>query len=257
MSKRDERKILHYRWEFVRRNPDFRKELDSFLAKFYPWFQEHGWWYDPEVKYNRNEKLYFRETIEPIERSLLRRWQIETLVPYDWHFDGSGRYELRKGVIVNLSGHRLDMEVRHGAMRRLDEAELEIESKRRTPEYCFEGEIRGDDVPDSYWDRHIYLSVDIGVSVKHAMREFVAEIRWARDEYKKKHGRLPGPRESRPRRRFDQFEEYLRVWDLKQEGLTLGEIAVRLHPGQAAKDRVKDHYRRAKELIGGTYKKLE
>jgi len=88
------------------------------------------------------------------------------------------------------------------------------------------------------------------------MSEIESAIREARREYKEKHGPLPR-QELRPRRRTDQFKEYLQVWDLKQQGLSLSRIAERLHKGETALDRVRDHYRRAKELIGGGYKALK
>jgi hypothetical protein len=259
MVKEGERRALHYRWEFLRRNPDFRKAFDASQERFSDWFQKRGWWYDPDVKYSVEDLRYIQTTIFPVAKQILNKWKRERLIPYDWSFDESGHYEFRKGVYVSLLESRYKslrrLEEGHGDVFRLDDEWVAYWVDQRARFRSGEV-INGESIPDSYLDRHILLSVDITFPVKSNLAGVDAEIRNARREYKKKHGSFSRT-ELRHRRRFAQFEDYLRVWDLKEQGLSLAKIAKQLHPGEDALDRVTDHYRRAKELIGGGYRELE
>jgi len=252
-----EKLVLRYRWEFLRRNAEFRRDFDAYFTKYSEWYSAHGWWYDPEVRYSKDELRYLRETIHTSQGTIYlnkatfgmeHKWDVSEPVPYDWEFDGSGRYELRPGVFVEIPDRFMRRVA--GDVGRLSESELRGESERRTS--VADADVVGAD----YWDQDIYLRVRITFSVETLMAKIEAEIRKARREYKQKYGPLPR-KELRPRRRFDQFEMYLKVWDLKQQGLSLSKIAKQLYPGMHALDRVTDHYRRAKELIGGGYRELE
>jgi hypothetical protein len=253
MADKDHSKILHYRWEFLRRNQEFRRDVDQFVSKFASWFRDRGWWYDPEVKYCESDKKYWSTAIHPNLWRILSKWDVAGLVPYDWQFNPSGKYELRQGVSVDLPGRK--METRSGDVRRLHESEFSWFAERLQA-YRSGEVVNGESLPESYLDRTIILSVDIAYSVGSNLAKIEAEIRNARREYKAKHGSL-GRQERRPRRRFEQYDDYLKVWDLKQSGLSLAKIALEFYPDIDALERVRDHHRRAKELIGGQYREIE
>jgi hypothetical protein len=239
--------IRRYRWEFLRRNQDFRRDFDALAARLSKGLCEHEWWHDLPANYGDEHLECLRKVIAAIPFGLMKKWDTRKLVPYDWVFDESGRYELRPGVFVEIPV-RFWESVR-GEVGRIRESELRRESERRI-------NVIDEVVPDEYWDEDIYLRVRITFPIETLISKIEAEIRKARREYKQTYGFLQR-KEVHPRRRFDQFEMYLKVWDLKQQGLSLPKIAKRLYPGMHALDRVTDHYRRAKELIGGRYRELE
>lgn len=260
MATKNERLVHHYRWEFVRRNPDFRKAFNAFREQFSDWFQKRGWWFDPDVKYSKEDLRHLRTTIYPVAVQILNKWELERLIPWDWSFDESGHFELRKGARISLLDSRyrssLRFEVRHGDVSRLDDEWMAYLTDQRIR--FRSGEIiNGEGISDSYLDRQILLSVDITSPVKSNLKKVEAEIRKARNEYKMKHGSF-SRKELRHRRRFAEYKEYLKVWDLKEQGLTLAQIAESLHPGQEVAERMKDHYARAKHyiLLGG-YREIE
>jgi len=68
---------------------------------------------------------------------------------------------------------------------------------------------------------------------------------------KDRSGHLPLPR---TRRRFDQYDSYLKVWDLTEQGKTVPEIASLVFPDDlvwSAQQKVRDHLKVAKRLISG------
>lgn len=266
-----QRLIGYYRWEFLRRNVEFHRDFDVFCSQFADWFESRGWWYDPDVRYTRAEKDYIHRNIAPAARKLQMRWNIGRLFPYDWKFEKSGRFEIRAGVFVDLLGNSSsspfpNWEKRLGDVTRLTVDDLLFEYERRTglvvhdsveemplPEdFQYEPEF----VPEEHWDRQVYMAVDISFPLRSLVAKLEAEIQQAKREYRAKHGKLKR-QELRARRRFEDFDSYLRVWDLKKQGLTYRQVARQAFPREYADDRAKDHYRRAKELIEGGYREIE
>jgi Uncharacterized conserved protein (DUF2285) len=239
--------VVHYRWEFLRRNEGYQADFDSFVDAHGDWFQKRGWWYDPDVKYSGQDLYHIQANIRPAELGLKMRWDIESLIPYEWSFDKSGNHELRRGVFVRVP--EPFWQRRHGGVKRLAENELEVWAGRRGNSL--------EQLPDSVMDRCIYFYVDISFPVEYVMTKVESGIRKARHEYTKKYGPLPR-HELRPRRRFDQFDDYLKVWDLRKKGMSFPKIAAQLFPGhESAAERVRDHFARADQLIAGGYRELE
>jgi hypothetical protein len=46
VEQREKDLIAWYKWEFLRRNPEYRKDYANFIQEFGAWFLEHGAWYD-------------------------------------------------------------------------------------------------------------------------------------------------------------------------------------------------------------------
>ncbi len=68
-----------------------------------------------------------------------------------------------------------------------------------------------------------------------------------------------GVRLSRGRRRFNDYQLHLRVWDLKHEGKSNAEIARLVFPKyspDSALSRVRDHLKAANKLISGQYREI-
>lgn len=68
-----------------------------------------------------------------------------------------------------------------------------------------------------------------------------------------------GERYPTGRRRFEDYDIHLKVWDLKRRGKTTTEIAEAAFPKDrrdSALQKVRDHLKSAKKLIGGHYKEI-
>lgn len=233
--------VLRYRWEFLRRNADFRSEVNSVIEPLREWCEIHGWWYDPATRYTKSEIEYLREHSGPTFK-LKKEWDISRIVPYEWSFNLQGQHELRPGVYVDVP-ERFWLTSR-GGVHRLENSDLETKP------------ADWEEIGEAGRDLYPIFQADLGCSVQTCLEQFETELRKARREYKSKYGRIPQT-ERRPRRRLDQYDSYLRVWDLKQNEESFPQIAKKLYPKEHALDRVQDHYRRAKELISGGYRELE
>jgi len=248
MTIQGERLALCYRWEFLRRNQEYRNAFDAFASKHAEWFHMRGWWYDPETKYSKEDKRYIREHMAREAFFLQGNFDIAKLIPYEWAFGKTGEYELRPGLFVHVP--KRFMFRSHGDVHSFGVASLAEEAK------TLSGWEESEEWTPEYADALLYFRVDITFPVENLIAKFEREIRNARKAFSQTYGRLPR-RELRPRRRFEEFDCYLRVWDLKQQGLSLPKIARQLYPEIEALERVTDHYRRAKELIAGGYREIE
>src|ERR1039458_7286231 len=67
----EHQKIRWYQWEFLRRNPDYKRDYDEFMARFGPWFRKRGFWYQlqrGDAKYTSRDLLsYFNNIWPPIK----------------------------------------------------------------------------------------------------------------------------------------------------------------------------------------------
>jgi hypothetical protein len=92
------RLIAWYKWEFLRRNHEYRKDYDEFMHQFGKWFDDHGdhgYWYDETIAWSRPVLREFAEAIAPKGRVICERWQIQDPFSPDWDFtkDGVRQYK--------------------------------------------------------------------------------------------------------------------------------------------------------------------
>src|SRR5712692_4214697 len=90
------RQVKWYKWEFLRRNPEYHHEFQGFMERFGSWFQQHGFWYD-RVEYNGEDEQYFFKVISPCDEEIRRKWDISWLCPPDWSFPKFGSYLEKDG----------------------------------------------------------------------------------------------------------------------------------------------------------------
>ena len=90
----EESKLIAWcKWEFLRRNAEYRKDYEEFIKEFEPWFAEHGYWFDETTKPWGTENLHFFATvIAPRAKAICERWQTRDLFSPDWSFDKSGMH---------------------------------------------------------------------------------------------------------------------------------------------------------------------
>ncbi len=200
------RQVRWYQWEFIRRNPQYRSDFQGFTDRFGPWFQERGFWYD-RVEYQGEDQNYFFKVISPDEHEICRKWDINWLCSPDWSFpkfgsylDKSDGYEYKPGEHVYLPT----------GSRRASLAPVGEEERRF---------------------RFIDTRIDVTWPIDDSLAGIRHRINLAREVYDERFGQDKRPKR---RRRLDHYGLYLRVWDLRQEGKTFGEIAQILYPEEYA-----------------------
>jgi hypothetical protein len=91
--------VRHYRWEFLRRNSEYRRDVDQLVSDFGQYFpSKRAFWYPHATE---------KELPEPLERrvyGLHLRWDILEILPYDWKFDSKGRFHYEPDKYVELPG---------------------------------------------------------------------------------------------------------------------------------------------------------
>jgi hypothetical protein len=90
--------------------------------------------------------------------------------------------------------------------------------------------------------------------LRHAKETLRVSQRAYREQMKKEGVKLP-----KARRRFDDYDVHLEVWDLKQEGKSNPAIAKQVFRDcttESALNRVRDHLKAAKKLIFGHYREI-
>jgi hypothetical protein len=62
---REWQQLRWYQWEFLRRNPDYKRDYDELMARFGPWFRKRGFWYQlqrGDAKYASRDLLFYYNT---------------------------------------------------------------------------------------------------------------------------------------------------------------------------------------------------
>ena len=282
-------RIAWYQWEFLRRNQEYRRDYELFMAEFGDWFRKKGLWYDKSVVYEGKDWEYFCSRVCPRAQQICEKWQITDPIPPDWEFDkrtsahpyeprfapssddvgslgqvrrpkkeGSPRATKRKVRMVYYktvpTGASPELIAAcwnppQGTLRDLVEQEKRVVQAIRQ---------RASSKEELY--RYVGVRFDVTQSLVGQLEQAKRQIQLARRRYETllRRGEIRKPKTRvKRRRRFDLYDKYLKIWDLRQNGLTFDQIAEQVYPGEAvARQRVWDQYKRAKELICGAYKEL-
>jgi len=75
-----------YRWEFLRRNPEYCADYNEFMGRFGAWLlrRKGRWPHDEDDRkflWTNPEKKYYRTRVEPVLNRLRRKWQVSDLFP--------------------------------------------------------------------------------------------------------------------------------------------------------------------------------
>ena len=112
--------------------------------------------------------------------------------------------------------------------------------------------------------RKITMIVDITMSLESILQDVTRRVDFAKRRYEALVGQLPNYRRQ-PRKRMDQYANYLHVWQLRKEkGWTFEKISRALFPNEMegadryspTVKRVRAQYQRACELIAGAYRQI-
>lgn len=254
LQARDTEMIAWYKWEFLRRNPEYRENYNEFVREFGRWFRKRGYFHDDTMKWSPDDWRFFGATIAPRAQRLCEKWQILEPYPPDWEFTDSGVYEYSPGEYVSLStGYAPDEIKGFWRLLRRQSQRTFRDFKATLP--------TNTNLPPAKADRIRYyaLRLDFAQPLELLLAQAKQEISQRKKRYDKAYPKPPEPPRLAParRRRLDQYEQYLDVWDMKIQGLSYAAIGSELFPEElGTEQRAKDYYRAAKRLILGGYREL-
>jgi hypothetical protein len=264
--------VRYYQWEFLRRNPDYQRGYEKLLATFSKWFSTRGFWYEREKNYSDRDYIFYYNSICPVLMEICANWNICQPLPPDWGFDiKTGRHEYAPNKFAYLPTgwnsedagalwHGGDMEITG-----LTNDRSEAFSRPFTTQPKKQGSPKKEASPvqQSVSDeRHLTLRLDASRPTEELLGEVVNAVQLHRDRHRKFFATLE---KQKSRRRLDQYDVDLKVWDLRKRGVSFPEIAKQVYPTEYRShpprtnpivQRVTDHYRRAEKLILGGYKDL-
>ena len=104
----------------------------------------------------------------------------------------------------------------------------------------------------------LLMQFDLSSPMKDLLEHARRTLRGAQSRYKEEMGKQ-GVQLPTGRRRFEDYDLHLEVWDLKQQGKPNTEIATLVFPkysSESALSRVRDHLKAANKLISGRYREI-
>jgi len=237
-------KAAIYRWEFLRRNLAYRADYNGFIGSFGDWLKCKGDWGDSETRANwtKSDQKYFHTEIEPALNKLCQKWAICDLFPPELGLEEwTQAYESGQNARefpptwVSTDGN------------------WDSRSIRKLERMGF----HGTGTNTRKYQNLLLMQLDLNSPMKDLLDHVSYALKWAKGIHQqemKKRGVRP-PR----RRRFEHYDLYLKIWDLKQEGKRRAEIARLVFPRyslESALNRVRDHLKAANKLISGQFKEI-
>ena len=258
--------IPWFKWEFLRRNEDYQKDYAAFEAQFGAWFRENGyWWSRNGPTYSRQAWFFFCTQVAPAAKGICKRWGVSNPFDPSWVFDAAG-VRSERGSRVSMPFFPSTDDHREWDLEAVDPALFPTEEEQ------INELLKG--VPDTIgaeptWRgmndrRFIRVEIDITKPNETSIAEVQRRIDLARSLYESHVGPLPDYRK-KPRLRLDQYESYLKVWELRKEGKTFEQIAREVFPREMENagrfspgaKKARSHYKRACELVSGGYRQIE
>lgn len=236
--------IAWYKWEFLRRNPEYHSDFQKFVRKYGPWFGRRGYWYDyPRrlAEWTKSDEDYFYGKIAPVILKLCQKWRIGNLFPPDWKFDrAKGTHRIpgwEWGVPTDVSA----------------EMNWDLDFLSKVLGMGFTSNVTSGTRHRNILAAEFDLNWPMKDLVDHAKRLLAYGKKNYENELKKLG--LGGPK---ARRRLRDYGLHLKVWDLSKRGWTPSRIAAKVfgYKGEPALGRVLDHLKAAEKLISGHYKEI-
>ena len=238
-------KVWWYKWEFLRRNPEYKADYSEFMARFGAWFRRRGFWFDTKRRlraWTKKDEGYFRTEIAPVITRLCQKWQVATLCPPDWQFGREdGRHQFRRGEFEFLP---TSLEPGQNWAGEEIQALLDL---------GFTG-VSG--VARRHRN-HFLVEFDLELPMKDLLECSKRALRSGQESYRTEL-REQKVRPSAARRRFEDYDDHLKAWDLSQEGKSAAEIARILFGSERlyGKQRVREHLKAARKLINERYQEI-
>jgi hypothetical protein len=240
----DNQHVDLYRWEFIRRNEQYKADYEHFFERFGPWFKvkrcrlRYG---GTRLKRTRSDEAYFREKIEPVLMELCKKWDVFNLCPPDWDVDVDlmrRRKDWPHGWVPTSSRGNPSRDFRY--------SRKEVKRRYQTGPI---GRLYG---------KILVVEFELDRPLKDLLRDARKAIEMGQKSYNQSL-EAAGRKLPRGRRRFEDYDKHLRVWDLHQDNKSRREIAKAVFPSMPEEiglRRVRDHIRAARRLISGGYKEI-
>jgi len=236
--------VRWYQWEFLRRNPKYCAEYEKFNDKHKAWLKRKRYWYDlaKRPRWTNADEKHFRTKIAPEIVRLCMKWHVVDLHPPQWRFPKHGprRYKLERSSEPATG----------------DEPELNWDFRLR--DELMELGFTGDGGNARRYGHLLLVEFDLHWPMKDQVDFARRVLARAQENFKfglmKRGGHFPAGR-----RRFEDYDAHLRVWDLYQKRKSVSEIAKILSekgPGDYSLQRVRDHLNAARRLILGHYTEI-
>jgi hypothetical protein len=234
-----------FRWEFLRRNLDYRADYNGFIGSFGDWLKDKGDWGNSETRANwtKSDQKYFHTEIEPVLNKLCQKWAVFDLFPPEL-----GQEEWTQGHESGQDGRDFP------PTWVSTDGNWDSRSIRELKRMGFEGT----GTSTRKYQNLLLMQVDLNSPMKDLLNHVGGILRLAKDSYRQEMDKL-GVKPPQRRRRFEHYDLYLKVWDLKQEGKRRAEIARLVFPHcslESGLNRVRDHLKAANKLISGQFKEI-
>lgn len=233
-----------YKWEFLRRNPQYRADYKKFEHTHGAWLRRKGYWYDlsKRPQWTQNDEKYFYTKIAPTVVRLCIKWHVGDLHPPKWRFprDPRGRF-----VEARPSGPATGIPP-------------ELNWDYPFMKHLFELGFTGAGGNARRYGHLMLVEFDLKWPMKDLL-DFAKRVLARAQENYKAELQERGRRFPTSRRRFEDYDTHLRVWDLKQKKKSVPEIARLVFPcdsAVSAPQKVRDHLKAARKLISGHYKEI-
>jgi hypothetical protein len=240
-------KVRRYKWEFLRRNPEYQTDYAAFADQFDDWYEEHGTWLPVGFSKETNPSAwaFYWEQIEPAAWKITERWGIRN--PED---PADSEPWMLPSILTEDQVRTVGSE---------QEAEPKESAK-----WDYFSHILGKVPLTAKGLRFIQAEIDIAQPTAKIFAEVEERVALARARYRHHFGPIAEFRK-RPRVRLEEYSSYLRVWDLRKQKLTFEQIAFQLFPREmkilnsrsAMTKRVRSHFQRAQKLIDGEFRQIE
>jgi len=234
--------VAWYKWEFLRRNPEYARDFRNFKNKFGEWFGQRGYWYDYDRRkdlWSEADEDYFYAEIAPEIGRLCQKWKIGNLFPPGWRFG-------RKNGTRMIGSRELSPPT--GIAPELN---WDPNYMREMIEMGFTG------TADSAFRYRNLLSLELDLD--RPLKDLVEYARYvlvrAIENYKAELQDL-GFKVPKSRRRLKDYDTQLRIWDLSQKKMQVKQIAAMVFPNEnpeSALQKVRDQLRAAQKLVSGGY----
>ncbi len=230
--------IAWYKWEFLRRNPAYRADYNSFIDKFGGWLESKGFWYDSDRRrrWTASDQRIFRGRIAPALAELCQRWKISNVFPPGWRFSKkTGLRKLRGRSVFLPTGTSYDDHNWNPA------------TQKGLEDLGFSGSGES-----AIHYRHLLL---VGFNLNWPLADLLGHAESMLALAKKNWNGQRGARRA-TRRRVEDYDTHLRIWDLRSRGSSLADIAQSMFPHEQkanARQKVRDHLTAAKKMMDGQY----
>lgn len=242
----EEHRLRFYKWEFLRRNEEYQLDYAAFTNEFGEWMPLFAR-FPPrfEEKDNPEAWSFFHKHVDPAAWKITEKWHI-----FD-PTDPAGPFDGEEVCPLFLAEDNL--------RARREEEQGALESQK----WDYFSRVLGDVPLTPKGLRFIQAQIDIAQPQEKIFEELQETIELARARYRHHFGPIADFRK-RSRTRLEEYDSYLKVWDLRRQDLTFEQIAFQLFPKEmknfntrnAMTKRVRSHFQRAQKLIDGEYRQI-